>query len=67
MQNCTNTKLGFSILIKNELAKKVDLKSSLHKNKKCVTVVTDDNEAYCGDHFTTYTNVESLFIHLRLI
>ena len=38
--------------------KRVDFKSSHEKKKLCM--VTDTNQTNCGEHFTIFTNIESL-------
>lgn len=30
------------------------------RKNKCIHTVSDVNWTYCGDHFATYTNMESL-------
>ena len=48
-------------IIKKKVAKRVDLKSCHHKKKRFVRcIVMEFKQIYCGDHFATYTHVESL-------
>ena len=39
---------------------RVYIKSSHHTQKAKVCVVMDINKSYCGDHFSTYTNIKLL-------
>lgn len=40
--------------------RRVDLKHSHYQKKNFNYVVTDVNEAHCGDHFIILANIESL-------
>lgn len=51
-----------------EVAKRRDLKSSHHTQKKSVTMqVTDANQSYCGDHFAMIQILNYCVAHLKLI